>query len=90
MGLLGGASIVYLSVVGSVIGFLLYYFLLHRITAYLASTVGMISPVFAMSLGVLVAGEQVGPQLLLGASLVLTGVGLYHIKFSLLRLARLK
>ncbi|MFT6236735.1 MAG: drug/metabolite transporter (DMT)-like permease [Cellvibrionaceae bacterium] len=85
---LGGASIIYLSVVGSLIGFLLYYFLLHRITAYLASTVGMISPVFAMSLGVLVAGEQFGAQLLLGAFLVLTGVGLYHIKSSLLRFPR--
>jgi drug/metabolite transporter (DMT)-like permease len=83
--LLGGASIIYLAVVGSLIGFLLYYFLLHRITAYLASTVGMISPVFAMSLGIFVADEQMGAQLLTGALLVLFGVVLYHIKFSLVR-----
>ena len=83
--LLGGASIIYLAVVGSLIGFLLYYYLLHRITAYLASTVGMISPVFAMSLGIFVADEQVGARLLMGAFLVLFGVVLYHIKFSSLR-----
>jgi drug/metabolite transporter (DMT)-like permease len=88
--LLGGASIIYLSVVGSLIGFLLYYFLLHRITAYLASTVSMISPVFAMTLGVVIADEHIGVQLLLGAVLVLTGVALYHIKFSVLRSIRLK
>lgn len=88
--LLGGASIIYLSVVGSLIGFLLYYFLLHRITAYLASTVSMISPVFAMTLGVVIADEHIGTQLLLGAVLVLTGVALYHIKFSVLRSIRLK
>jgi drug/metabolite transporter (DMT)-like permease len=83
---LGGASIIYLGVVGSFLGFLLYYFLLHRITAYLASTVGMISPVFAMSLGVFLADEAIGARLLLGAALVLFGVVLYHIKFSSLRL----
>ena len=88
--LLGGASIIYLSVVGSLIGFLLYYFLLHRITAYLASTVSMISPVFAMTLGVVIADEHIGTQLLLGAVLVLTGVALYHIKFSVLQSIRLK
>lgn len=86
--LLGGASIIYLGIVGSLVGFLLYYFLLHRITAYLASTVGMISPVFAMSLGIFVADEEVTTQLLLGAALVLFGVVLYHVKFSLLRLPR--
>ena len=88
--LLGGASIIYLSVVGSLIGFLLHYFLLHRITAYLASTVSMISPVFAMTLGVVIADEHIGAQLLLGAVLVLTGVALYHIKFSVLQSIRLK
>lgn len=85
---LGGASIIYLGVVGSLVGFLLYYFLLHRITAYLASTVGMISPVFAMSLGIFVADETAGAKLLLGATLVLFGVVLYHIKFSSLRFTR--
>jgi drug/metabolite transporter (DMT)-like permease len=88
--LLGAASIIYLAIVGSLIGFLLYYYLLHRITAYLASTVGMISPVFAMSLGIFVADEQVGSRLLMGALLVLFGVVLYHIKFSSLRFYMLK
>ena len=80
--LLGGLSIIYLGIVGSVIGFLLYYFLLHRITAYLTSTVGMISPVFAVTLGIVVAGEVISLQLLIGAMLVLLGVAIYHIKFS--------
>ncbi len=81
---LGGASIIYLGVVGSVVGFLLYYFLLHRITAYLTSTVGMISPVFAVTLGIFVAGEVLSLQLLVGALLVLLGVVIYHVKFSFL------
>lgn len=78
---LGGASIMYLGVVGSVFGFLLYYFLLHRITAYLVSTVGMISPVFAVLLGVVVADEVISFQLLMGAIFVLLGVVIYHVKF---------
>lgn len=74
----GGLSIVYLGVFGSLIGFFLYYFLLHRITATAVSTVGMVSPVFALALGSLVAGEVLTLQLSIGAVMVLSGVALYH------------
>jgi drug/metabolite transporter (DMT)-like permease len=74
----GGLSIIYLGVVGSLIGFLLYYFLLQRITAYVVTTVGMISPVFAVILGVVLAGETMSTRLLAGAGMVLLGLALYH------------
>ncbi|MEO0442790.1 MAG: DMT family transporter, partial [Pseudomonadota bacterium] len=43
-----GFSIIYLGVIGSLLGFFLYYFLLQRLSALSVSTVGMISPVFAL------------------------------------------
>lgn len=76
----GGLSIIYLAVVGSLLGFFLYYFLLHRITATVVTTVGMISPVFALSLGSLVAGEELSLRLIVGAAMVLFGVALYHMQ----------
>ncbi len=85
--LAGGLSILYLGIVGSLIGFMLYYFLLHRITAYVVSTVGMISPVFALILGVVIEDEAFSVRLLMGTVMVLFGVALYHIRserFSLL------
>jgi drug/metabolite transporter (DMT)-like permease len=78
----GGLSILYLAVFGSLLGFALYYFLLHRLSAYVVSTVGMISPVFALMLGSLLADELLTPRLLMGAGLVLLGVILYHMRGS--------
>lgn len=79
MSLQSGLSILYLGIVGSLIGFFLYYFLLHRITASVVSTVGMISPVFALALGSLLAGENLSLRLMAGAAMVLLGVALYHM-----------
>jgi probable blue pigment (indigoidine) exporter len=76
----GGLSILYLAVFGSLLGFALYYFLLHRLSAYVVSTVGMISPVFALMLGNVFAGEVMTGRLLFGTGLVLFGLTLYHMR----------
>ena len=46
----------------------------------MVSTVGMISPVFALLLGSLFADELLTSRLLIGAGLVLLGVTLYHMR----------
>ena len=74
----GGVAILYLSVAGSLVGFFLYYFLLHRLSAYVVSTVGMASPVFALAIGQIFAGESLGLSLIVGAGMVLLGLALYH------------
>ncbi|MGH1485785.1 MAG: DMT family transporter [Cellvibrionaceae bacterium] len=73
-------SIIYLGIVGSLIGFFLYYFLLQRLSAYVVSTVGMISPVFALMIGAVIANETLGARLILGAVMVLVGLALYHVR----------
>ena len=76
----GGLSMIYLSLFGSLLGFALYYFLLQRLSAYLVSTVGMISPVFALLLGNIFANELMTHRLFIGAGLVLLGLTLYHMR----------
>jgi len=76
----GGLSILYLGVFGSLIGFALYYLLLQRLSAYVVSTVGMVSPVFALLLGHFMAGELLTTRVLVGAELVLFGLTLYHMR----------
>lgn len=76
----GGVSLVYLGIFGSLLGFALYYFLLQRLSAYVVSTVGMISPVFALLLGSLLANESLTSHVLMGSGLVLVGLTLYHIR----------
>ncbi len=78
----GGLSVLYLSVFGSLLGFALYYFLLHRLSAYVVSTVGMISPVFALILGYWLDDELLTSRLIVGAGLVLFGLTLYHMRIS--------
>lgn len=75
-----GLSIIYLAVFGSLLGFALYYFLLHRLSAYVVSTVGMISPAFALLLGQWLADEVLTERILLGTSLVLLGLTIYHMR----------
>ena len=88
IGIRSALSILYLSVVGSLIGFFLYYSLLHRLSAYVVSTVGMISPVFALIIGNFLANEALTLRLIWGAAMVLFGVALYHMHT--LRLAYFK
>jgi len=73
-----GLSVLYLAIFGSLIGFMLYYFVIQRLSAHAVSTVGMVSPVFALALGVGIEGEQLSMQLFSGAAFVLVGLIIYQ------------
>ena len=79
-----GFAILYLAIAGSLLGFALYYFLLHRLSAYVVSTVGMISPAFALLLGYLLENEPLTSHILIGTGLVLFGLTLYHVRSAML------
>jgi drug/metabolite transporter (DMT)-like permease len=78
IGLPAGASawwsVLYLSIFGSVVSFLLYIWLLRRWTANRVSLVTLVTPVVAVFAGFLVLGEKLTPLQWLGAMLVLGGV----------------
>ena len=60
----------------SIIAHASYYWLLQRLPIYIVATGGLISPIFAVIGGVLLLGEPISPQLLLGGALTFIGVGL--------------
>jgi drug/metabolite transporter (DMT)-like permease len=70
------ASIAYLAVFGSVITFGAYLWLLRTIPAYRLSLISYVTPVFALTLGAIFAGEPLRTTTLLGTTLVLAGVAL--------------
>jgi drug/metabolite transporter (DMT)-like permease len=70
------ASIVYLAILGSVVTFGAYLWLLRSIPAYRLSLVSYITPVFALVLGASFGGEPLGASTVSGAALVLAGVAL--------------
>lgn len=67
-------SILYLAVIGSVLTFVSYYWLLKRIDAVYLSLTSFINPIIAVILGVLLLDERLASTVLAGATLVLTGI----------------
>ena len=66
----------YLAVVGSIIGFSTYAWLLQSTTLSVASTYAYVSPVVALFLGWLLLSEAVTGSMVVGALVVLSGVAL--------------
>lgn len=72
------ASIGYLSLFGSVFGFALYFYVLKHVEATKTALITLIAPVAALTLGNLLNGEQVTPEILSGAVLILAGLALFE------------
>jgi drug/metabolite transporter (DMT)-like permease len=68
--------LLYLALVGSVLAFLLFYWLMNRVAVTNLLTISLITPPLAVAIGWLVAGETLSPWAMLGALLVLLGVAL--------------
>ncbi|MGK0499556.1 MAG: drug/metabolite transporter (DMT)-like permease [Oceanicoccus sp.] len=78
-----GWSIIYLAVVGSLVGFVLFYYVLSRMSVGLVALSLLITPVFALMLGQAVAGEVVTQSVLMGCGLILLGIAIYENLFVL-------
>ena len=69
-------AMVYLAVVGSVIAFSAYYYLIKRMAATVVSLSTLIIPIVALALGRAILGETVTPAAIAGIVTVLAGVGM--------------
>ncbi|TMF67603.1 MAG: DMT family transporter [Chloroflexi bacterium] len=72
------ASAVALALLGTSVGYLIYFRLIERTGPTRAITVTLLIPIFGVLLGHLVLGEPVGPGLLAGLALILLGVSLVN------------
>ena len=70
------ASLAYLTVVGSVIAFLAYYWLIRNIEVTRVLLIPLITPLVAVGLGVVFLGEHVGWGTAVGGAAILGGVGM--------------
>jgi drug/metabolite transporter (DMT)-like permease len=69
-------ALVYLALAGTVVTFLVYFWLLERVRATRLSLITYGIPVVAVSVGALFLGEQLTLRMLAGGAMVLAGVGL--------------
>jgi len=68
------ASIVYLAVMGTVVTFSLFFWLLRYAPAHKLSLITYVTPTIALLLGWAVGGEPITAFTVLGAALILTGI----------------
>jgi drug/metabolite transporter (DMT)-like permease len=73
-------ALVYLTLIGSLVGFTSYIWVLQKSTPALASTYAFVNPVIAVLLGWLLAGEPLTPSLFLSTALIVAAVVLITLK----------
>ncbi|MCB1955841.1 MAG: DMT family transporter [Rhodocyclaceae bacterium] len=72
------ASIVYLGVFGSVLGFALYFYVLKHLPASRVALITLMTPVLALLLGHAVNDETLGLRVWLGSGMILAGLALHQ------------
>lgn len=73
-------STIYLGLIGTGVGFSLYYFLLKHVTANRVSMITLVTPITALMLGSWIDHEPLVGRVWLGAALVCIGLLIYEFK----------
>ena len=73
-------SLMYLVVVGSVIAFALYYWLVRNMEVTKTMLIALVTPVVAVLLGMIVLHEQFNWRLLAGGACIISGLGLIVLR----------
>ncbi len=74
------SALLYLTVFGSVLTFMVYYTLLKRVAVSRLALISYLFPVVAVLVGWVLLGERLGPRGWLGSALVLAGVALAGLR----------
>src|SRR6188474_1600305 len=67
-------ALLYLAVVGSVIAFMLYYWLVLNMDVTKSMLIALVTPVVAVLLGMIVLDEQIGWRTLAGGAMIISGI----------------
>ena len=73
-------SLFYLALVGSVIAFLLYYWLVRHMEVTKTMLIALATPLIAVSLGMMVRGEKLTWRIVVGGASIMAGIGVIVLK----------
>ena len=73
------ASIFYLGAFGSVLGFILFFYILKHIEASKVALITLVTPVVALYLGYALNNEVVNSNIIIGTGLILIGMMFYYL-----------
>jgi drug/metabolite transporter (DMT)-like permease len=74
------AALLYLAMVGSVLAFLLYYWLVQNMEVTRTMLVALVTPVVAVILGMLVLKEELNWRTLAGGAMIMAGIALIVVR----------
>ena len=72
----GVVCVLYLTLVGTIAAFWLYYWLLSRLESTKAMTISLVTPLIAVFVGAVTIGERLPPQTFLGGAVIIISIGL--------------
>ena len=78
-------SLFYLALVGSVIAFLLYYWLMQNMDVTKTMLISLVTPVVAVILGMLALNEELSWRTLAGGAMIVAGIGFIVVRNAKLR-----
>ncbi len=73
-------SLFYLAIVGSVVAFLLYYWLVQHMDVTKTMLVALVTPVIAVVLGVMVLREELNWRTFAGGAMIISGISLIVVR----------
>jgi drug/metabolite transporter (DMT)-like permease len=73
-------ALFYLSIVGSVIAFILYYWLMQNMDVTKTLLIALVTPVVAVTLGMIVLSEKLEWRTLAGGAMIISGIGLIVLR----------
>lgn len=73
-------AMLYLAIVGSVIAFLLYYWLVLNMDVTKSMLIALVTPVVAVILGMIVLDEEFGWRTLAGGAMIILGIGFIVVR----------
>lgn len=69
-------ALFYLAIVGSVLAFILYYWLIRRMDVTKTMLIALVTPVVAVTLGMIVLHEELHWRTLAGGAMIIAGIGI--------------
>ena len=73
-------SLFYLAVVGSVVAFVLYYWLVLNMDVTKSMLISLVTPVVAVILGMIVLDEEIGWRTLIGGTMIMIGISFIVVR----------
>jgi drug/metabolite transporter (DMT)-like permease len=73
-------SLFYLAIVGSVIAFMLYYWLIRNMDVTKSMLISLVTPVVAVILGMVVLREELNWRTIAGGAMIIVGIGIIVVR----------